>query len=159
MKRLPLYYQKNTKSHLILSILQIFSLRKSWLLRPCGTYWPVNVESIDIRWCRGHAGIQGNEKADWIAKESFRSGSKLDLPDTIKRVKRKVDKRFNNSRIHYFENNAPQSCRNLELEAKDKTPYTLRLPREALGHLLAARSKHGDFFTLSHSISVSRCWT
>lgn len=126
-------------------ITNFISLRKSWLLRPRGTYWPKNVGNINIRWCPGHSGIEGNEKADLLAKESCRSVLEIDLPDTIKRAKRKVEERFNKSRIIYFENNAPQRYRDLELEAKDKTPYTLRLPRDALGHLLAARSGHGDF--------------
>lgn len=90
-------------------------------------------------------GIEGNVKADTIAKESCLLVPESDPLDTTKRAKRKIAERFENARINYFEVNAPHSYKRLGLNAQDKTPFSLKLPREVLGYLLAARSGHGDF--------------
>ncbi|XP_044724289.1 RNase H domain-containing protein [Hirsutella rhossiliensis] len=92
---------------------------------------------VSTRWCPGHTGIAGNERADQLAKEGCRAEGP-DRSPTYANIKRQAKAA---ARRDF------QDCsyKSLELKASLGCPPELHTKREHLHHLLAARSGHGDF--------------
>ncbi|POS88417.1 hypothetical protein EPUL_000162 [Erysiphe pulchra] len=121
------------------------TLRENWHTRPRGVYWLPTAGNVNIRWCPGQSGFEGNGKADALAKEVCSTGTELDFPNTIRHAKTKIEERYTSARTSFCEENAPQRYIDLGLKAKENIPFTLKLPREALGNLLISRTGLGDF--------------
>lgn len=96
---------------------QLTNQREKWHTRPRGIYWPSTAGNINIRWCPGYSGIEGNEKAAAHAKETCRIGRELEYSDTIRHAKTKKAERYTLARTSFFEGNTPQRYIDLELKA------------------------------------------
>ncbi|KAJ4176432.1 hypothetical protein NW755_14951 [Fusarium falciforme] len=100
---------------------------------------------VRVKWCPGHEGIEGNERADALAK----AGSALPEPPgaqpTLAFVRRQAKARPRAKFSTWWAANTPEAYKPLRLKALLKCPKELQVPRGALHHLLAARSAHGDF--------------
>ena len=100
--------------------------------------------TLNIHWCLGHQGIQGNKIADRLVKEV------CNLPTarrsaSIARAKTWAKTQHRQAMEQYWDKEAPERYRNLNIRFKPGPPSELKLPRAALSLLLAARSGHGDF--------------
>ncbi len=100
---------------------------------------------VEIRWVPGHRNIPGNELADRLAKAA------CSLPPdnkeaTLAAARRLLKDRYISALKSHWDTNAPRRYQDLEIPAQGSPPLQeLRIPRAALGALLAARSGHGDF--------------
>ncbi|KJZ70081.1 hypothetical protein HIM_10542 [Hirsutella minnesotensis 3608] len=99
-----------------------------------------------VRWVPGHADIPGNDRADELAK----AGATLPDPTmditTLAYLRRKAKADAASRFEAWWQAEMPDSYRALKLKTTTKCPKELvGVPRERLHHLLAARSKHGDF--------------
>jgi ribonuclease HI len=100
--------------------------------------------AVNVRWCPGHLGIEGNEAADSLAKKGC-SETPLDLPPTLSYIKRTARAKTQEEFSTWWHNNMPEIYEPLGLKAEAGCPKELALPRTTLHHLLAARTHHGDF--------------
>ncbi|KJZ68708.1 hypothetical protein HIM_11899 [Hirsutella minnesotensis 3608] len=99
-----------------------------------------------VRWVPGHADIPGNDRADELAK----AGATLPDPTmditTLAYLRRKAKADAASRFEAWWQAEMPDSYRALKLTTTTKCPKELvGVPRERLHHLLAARSRHGDF--------------
>jgi len=99
---------------------------------------------VEVRWIPGHAGILGNEMADSLAKEGAMGQAPPRKP-TLSWEKRRATEKLREETEDWWAANAPESYQRLEIKATHGAPEELKLPRWALGRLVAARSGHGDF--------------
>ncbi|KAM4063341.1 RNase H domain-containing protein [Hirsutella rhossiliensis] len=99
---------------------------------------------VSTRWCPGHEGIIGNERADGLAKEGCRSDGP-DRPPTYAFIKRQAKAAASRDFQDWWAAATPSSYKSLELKALLGCPPELHTKRQHLRHLLAARSGHGDF--------------
>ncbi|XP_044716517.1 reverse transcriptase (RNA-dependent DNA polymerase) domain-containing protein [Hirsutella rhossiliensis] len=99
---------------------------------------------VSTRWCPGHTGIAGNERADQLAKEGCRAEGP-DRPPTYANIKRQAKAAARRDFQDWWAAGAPSSYKSLELKASLGCPPELHTKRQHLHHLLAARSGHGDF--------------
>src|SRR5699024_5674523 len=99
---------------------------------------------VEFRWCPGHAGILGNEAADALAKAAATRPVTQRVPVSHSAFRRRLQASFWSSAQAAWINNAPGLYPLLPLRA-DRVPPELKLPRYALGKLVAARTGHGDF--------------
>ncbi len=117
-------------------------LREAWTTRPlAGLGRP---GKVSVRWIPSHIGIPGNERADALANAA------CSLPPcrtTASRAAAAIlaETRYEAALQSYWDRCAPTRYRTLQITAQAKIPGELRIPRAILGHLLAARSAHGDF--------------
>ncbi|KAM4062468.1 RNase H domain-containing protein [Hirsutella rhossiliensis] len=99
---------------------------------------------VRTRWCPGHTGIAGNERADQLAKEGCRALGP-DRPPTYANIKRQAKAAARRDFQDWWSAGAPSSYKSLGLKASLGCPPELHTKRQHLHHLLAARSGHGDF--------------
>lgn len=114
---------------------QIYRLLHAW-----------NGPPPQVRWCPGHADIEGNDVADSIAKEAAtrpppRSTRRL---YSLASARRYIRTGKWSAAQAAWEQNCHGPYLAYDLPA-DRVPRELRLPRYSLGKLLAIRSHHGDF--------------
>ncbi|EMT73957.1 hypothetical protein FOC4_g10000229 [Fusarium odoratissimum] len=101
--------------------------------------------AVQVRWVPGHTDIPGNEQADKLAK----AASSLPEPEgarpTLAYLRRIARQKPKDTFETWWSASAPEQYKRLNLKATTGCPPELSLPRAALHHLLAARSRHGDF--------------
>lgn len=118
------------------------ALRTRWTSRPLAG--PGRPGEVKIRWVAGHTGVPGNDRADELAGQACTSPT-----DRTKATRAAAailaEARYEASFQRYWEGCAPARYQTLGIKARAHMPPELRLPRAVLGHLLAARSGHGDF--------------
>ncbi|KAI0995105.1 hypothetical protein K3495_g13078 [Podosphaera aphanis] len=116
---------------------------KSWKTR---TRLPHTQEGqINIRWVPGHAGIEGNEIADFEA----RRGAAMPTIDSAKHSFTSLlqwhAEQLSQARNSWWNKNIPNSHARLGIKTAPYFPKELLLGRKALGQLIAAKTGHGDF--------------
>ncbi|EJP63491.1 reverse transcriptase [Beauveria bassiana ARSEF 2860] len=99
---------------------------------------------IRVRWCPGHTGIEGNELADQLAKESAKMPVGDNLP-TVSYCRRHMRSLLAIAFQRWWDKIDRETYRGLQLKAELKKLPELTLQRRQLGYLLAARTHHGDF--------------
>jgi len=100
--------------------------------------------ATEVKWVPGHYGIEGNERADQLAKEGATMPEPHRKP-TLCWEKRRATEMKKEEMQKWWAKSAHESYKALEIECPAKAPKELRLPRWVLGKLIAARSGHGDF--------------
>ncbi|EED11972.1 conserved hypothetical protein [Talaromyces stipitatus ATCC 10500] len=101
--------------------------------------------SIQIRWVPGHAKIPENEAADLTTKEGAASIPPAPHKSSYASLKRYAKTQSLSAAQSQWEKVAPQSYQDLEITTSPKRPGELQLNRLDLGHVIAARTGHGDF--------------
>ena len=101
--------------------------------------------SVFIRWTPGHTNILGNERAEALAKAGCVLPEPLEALPTLAHIRRMAKKQPKEAFQKWWQANTPSTYQALGLEATTDCPKELRIPRPALHHILAARSRHGDF--------------
>jgi ribonuclease HI len=101
--------------------------------------------SVRIRWVPGHAQIPENEAADLAAKEGAAAPPPRSCEYSFASLKRQAKTDAMTAAHTLWMSTAPQSYQDLGITSSHGRPEELRLPRLLLGHILAARSGHGDF--------------
>lgn len=101
--------------------------------------------STQVRWCPGHMDIPGNERADALAKAGCTLPEPSNAKPTLAYVRRLARKHLSDAFQAWWQEHVPEQYKELDLDAIPRCPRELSIPRPALHHLLAARSRHGDF--------------
>jgi ribonuclease HI len=121
-----------------------------WAFLECQT--AMAVFNIQVRWSPGHTGIIGNEAADRLADAEAKAPSQpygMAVEPTASGVHSIAKSLLNAARQRWWNQTQTQMSawyRQWELPYQTtKTPIELTLPRPVLAHLLAIRSRHGDF--------------
>lgn len=116
--------------------------------------------AVRIRWVPGHLDVLGNEEADKAAKEGAALPEPADPICTLASLKRIAKATARESATKLWATTAPANYTELMVR-HPKGPELLRLDRKALGHILAARTQHGDFMAyherFSHSDYTRNC--
>ncbi|KAL5606032.1 uncharacterized protein BROUX77_003225 [Berkeleyomyces rouxiae] len=124
-------------------VLEFQRLVSTW---PYRNYWPRIIEGCAAPiWVPGHVGIEGTEKDDRLVKAEALMTPPPDLPPSVAYTKRTAKAWLKTAFSDWWAVSAPNSYRDLGLDASLKTPYELELPRRTLARLLAAPPGHGDF--------------
>ena len=94
---------------------------------------------VRIIWTPSHGGIQGNEQADHAAKEACKTTSTKTYPLTIASAKKWAKNTLDTAIMEYWQNNAPQTYKDLGINSFVRFPPELKLPRDLVAHIYAAR--------------------
>lgn len=125
------------------TILKIRLLAKQW---PCRRRLPhIQPGSVQIHWIPGHKGIRGNEEADRLAKQGAAQTPPTNLTATLAKIGRIAKAKEYELFETWWKRNAPESYQDLGITLSKGPPSELSLARRTLGHLIAARTGHGDF--------------
>ena len=118
------------------------SLKRQWEATP----GLLSKDSVKVRWLPGHADIEGNERADQLAKEGATLPNCEDIPSQAF-LQREAKQWQTAKQTRWWESEAPTSYRHLRLSLHTRRSRKLELglPRQVYGRLLAARTGHGDF--------------
>lgn len=128
-------------------VLMIRKFQREWELRRRLPH--LQAGRIAATWIPSHSGIRGNELADRLAKrgaqEALLNQSNEDISHAA--VKQLLKEKKAEIEKDWWLRHCPETYRTLriELQPPGQFPNELRLPRRALGLLLAARTGHGDF--------------
>ncbi|KAJ6437552.1 Intermediate cleaving peptidase 55 [Purpureocillium lavendulum] len=101
--------------------------------------------AVEVRWIPGHTNIAGNEQADALAKAATSMPEPADALPTLARLRRTARQQSRDAFEAWWDASAPDQYKPLHLKPTTGCPPELELPRPLLHHLLAARSRHGDF--------------
>ncbi|EED23156.1 conserved hypothetical protein [Talaromyces stipitatus ATCC 10500] len=101
--------------------------------------------SVQIRWVPGHTKIPENEAADSAAKEGAASTPPSPCKSSYASLKRHAKTQSLSAAQTRWQTIAPQTYQDLEITTSPKRPGELQLNRLNLGHIIAARTGHGDF--------------
>ncbi|EED11735.1 conserved hypothetical protein [Talaromyces stipitatus ATCC 10500] len=101
--------------------------------------------SVQIRWVPGHTKIPENEAADSAAKEGAASTPPSPCKSSYASLKRHAKTQSLSAAQTRWQTIAPQTYQDLEITTSPKRPGELQLNRLDLGHIIAARTGHGDF--------------
>jgi ribonuclease HI len=106
-------------------------------------------EKVQVKWCPGHMGIEGNEVADKLAKEGSQlPPQSIDAMPTVSSARSLVwglNKTAQQQWWARLSSKLSARYRNWELNFSDREPPALSLKRPVLHHYLAVRTGHGDF--------------
>ena len=101
--------------------------------------------AVEVRWIPGHTNIAGNEQADALAKAATSLPEPADALPTLAHLRRIARQQSRDAFEAWWDASAPDQYKPLHLKPTTGCPPELELPRPLLHHLLAARSRHGDF--------------
>ncbi|KFZ19203.1 hypothetical protein V501_00772 [Pseudogymnoascus sp. VKM F-4519 (FW-2642)] len=101
--------------------------------------------AIRVRWVPGHLQVPGNELADVLARRGASQVPNVPLPYSWASLKRFVASQLPQKHLEWWLATAPPSYQAIPISTAPLPPKELLLPWKALGHLIAARSGHGDF--------------
>ncbi|KAJ6438033.1 ABC transporter [Purpureocillium lavendulum] len=101
--------------------------------------------AVEVRWIPGHTNIAGNEQADALAKAATSLPEPADALPTLAHLRRTARQQPRDAFEAWWDASAPDQYKPLHLKPAIGCPPELELPRPLLHHLLAARSRHGDF--------------
>ncbi|OAQ62538.1 endonuclease/reverse transcriptase [Purpureocillium lilacinum] len=101
--------------------------------------------AVKVRWIPGHTKIAGNEQADALAKAATSLPKPADALPTVAHLRRTARQQSRDAFEACWDASAPDQYKPLHLKPAIGCPPELELPRPLLHHLLAARSRHGDF--------------
>ncbi|EED18627.1 conserved hypothetical protein [Talaromyces stipitatus ATCC 10500] len=93
----------------------------------------------------GHAKIPENEAADLTTKEGAASTPPAPHKSSYTSLKRHAKTQSLSAAQSQWQKVAPQSYQDLEITTSPKRPGELQLNRLDLGHIIVARTGHGDF--------------
>jgi ribonuclease HI len=103
---------------------------------------------VTIRWCPGHTGVHGNERADALAKEGASGDIKYveEGNATMCGVRSQLRNRIRAVQLSWWSSKkVSQRYERWDLAYKVKASAELELPRSLLHRFLAMRHGHGDF--------------
>lgn len=101
--------------------------------------------ATEVRWIPGHTNIPGNEQADALAKAGASQPEPAGAVPTLAYLRRAARQQPKCAFKAWWEASAPEQYKPLHLKPMTGCPPELKLPRPLLHHLLAARTRHGDF--------------
>ena len=119
-----------------------------------------NKAEISVKWVPGHAGIQGNEEADAIARAALRE---LPSPHTqpgssaLVHLRGLMNRKRQRLLDSWWEETCPPKYRQLNLQVRRRKPPELSLSRHLLRALIAARTGRGNFAAY-HRRFNNPCW-
>lgn len=104
--------------------------------------------SVRIRWCPGHEGIEGNEKADRLADLGAKGPADTD-PRTqganVSGIRSELRKAAREASARCWQARKPSDAYDRWKLEYNPTKESNELGRRTLGHYLAMRTGHGDF--------------
>ena len=103
---------------------------------------------VQVRWCPGHKGIDGNELADKLAKEGQKADPDPDAGPTIAGIRaqaRRLLRAQKEVQWNQVQDGLSSRYKSWHLDYNLRCPEELGLPRPMLQKYLAIRTGHGDF--------------